>query len=395
MTSTARKVPICRVATGDAEKEAVCRVLDSGWLVQGQEVARFEQRIAELNGVEHSIATTSCTTALHLVLKALDVRPGDEVIVPGFTWVSTANAVQHCGATPVFCDIDLATWNIDPSCVEQHITERTVGIIPVHLFGLFADMPLIASIAQKHELWVVEDAACALGSRLERAACGQLSDAACFSFHPRKSITTGEGGMIVTGRRDLAERCRTLRNHGASVSDHQRHQSKAGFLLSEFNEFGFNYRLTDLQAAIGNAQLDRLDSIIADRTRCAEYYDSALADLPWLITPQRPENAVHSWQSYVCLFAPESPTMANRPILEDRRNALLMAMEEHGVTTRQGTHAPVRLGCYQAAYGLTESQFPRSWQADGLSISLPLFPGLSEDDMDYVVATLHGCFAEQ
>lgn len=395
MTSTARKVPICRVATGDAEKEAVCRVLDSGWLVQGQEVARFEQRVAAMSGVDHGVATTSCTTALHLALKALDVRPGDEVIVPGFTWVSTANAVQHCGATPVFCDVELDTWNMNPSLVESLITEKTVGIIPVHLFGLFADLPVIASIAQKHDLWVVEDAACALGSRLGRAECGQLSDAACFSFHPRKSITTGEGGMIVTSRRDLAERCRTLRNHGASVSDHQRHQSKAGFLLSEFNEFGFNYRMTDLQAAVGNAQLDRFDSILAERTRCAEYYDRALASFTWLVTPQRPQHAVHSWQSYVCLFAPETPTVHNRETLEERRNQLLMAMEEHGVTTRQGTHAPVRLGCYQTEYGLTEEQFPHSWQADGLSISLPLFPGLSEDDMDYVVATLHGCFAEQ
>lgn len=394
MTTTARKVPICRVLTGDAEKEAVGRVIDSGWLVQGQEVARFEQRIAAMSNVEHGVATTSCTTALHLALKALNVQPGDEVIVPAFTWVSTANAVQHCGATPVFCDIELSTWNIDPSRVEQHITERTVGIIPVHLFGLFADMPQIAALAEKHNLWVVEDAACALGSQLSGSSSGQLSDAACFSFHPRKSITTGEGGMIVTNRGDLAERCRTLRNHGASISDHQRHQSKAGFLLSEFNEFGFNYRMTDLQAAVGNAQLDRFDTILAERTRCADYYDQALSDVAWLQTPQRPDNAVHSWQSYVCLFAPETPTTDNRAALEDRRNDLLMAMEEQGVTTRQGTHAPVRLGCYQSAYKLTELQYPRAWQADGLSISLPLFPGLSEDDMDYVVQTLRSCFAE-
>ena len=394
MPKTIRRVPICRIVTGDAEKEAVCRVIDSGWLVQGQEVARFEQRIAAMNNVGHGIATTSCTTALHLALKALDVRPGDEVIVPGFTWISTANAVWHCGATPVFCDIELATWNINPSRVEQHITDRTVGIIPVHLFGLFADMPQIAAIAEKYSLWVVEDAACALGSCLAGAFPGQLSDAACFSFHPRKSITTGEGGMIVTNRRDLAERSRTLRNHGASVSDHQRHQGKAGFLLSEFDEFGFNYRMTDLQAAIGCSQLDRIDTILAERRACADYYTEALTDLAWLVTPQDAENSVHAWQSYVCLFAPETPAVTNRHALEDRRNALLMAMEDQGISTRQGTHAPVKLRCYQNACGVTEWQYPCSWQADGLSVSLPLFPGLSEDDMTWIVETLQSSYQD-
>ena len=394
MSATTRKIPICRVVAGDAEKEAVCRVIDSGWLVQGQEVARFEQRVAAMNSVTNGIATTSCTTALHLVLKALGVQPGDEVLVPGFTWVSTANAVWHCGATPVFCDIELATWNINPLRIEQHITDRTVGIIPVHLFGLFADMPQIASIAEKYNLWVVEDAACALGSRLHDTFPGQLSDAACFSFHPRKSITTGEGGMIITNRRDLADRSRTLRNHGASISDHQRHHGKAGFLLSEFKEFGFNYRMTDLQAAIGCSQLSRLEAILTERTACADFYTAALSDMPWLVTPQNTEHSVHSWQSYVCLFAPEKPALTNRQRLEDRRNTLLMAMEDQGVTTRQGTHAPVKLGCYADAYGLTESQYPAAWQADGLSVSLPLFPGLSEDDMSYIVETLQSAFRE-
>ncbi len=394
MSATTRKVPICRVVTGDAEKKAVCRVIDSGWLVQGQEVARFEQRIAAMNKVEHGIATTSCTTALHLALKALGVQPGDEVIVPGFTWVSTANAVWHCGATPIFCDIELTTWNINPLGIEQHITDRTVGIIPVHLFGLFADMPQIAAIAEKYNLWLVEDAACALGSQLLGTSPGQRSDAACFSFHPRKSITTGEGGMIITNRQDLAERSRTLRNHGASISDHQRHHGKAGFLLAEFNEFGFNCRMTDLQAAIGCSQLDRFETILTERTACADFYSAALFDLPWLVTPQHAETSIHSWQSYVCLFAPEKPSVTNREVLEDRRNALLMAMEDRGVTTRQGTHAPVKLGCYKDAYGLTESQYPSSWQADSLSVSLPLFPGLSEDDMIYVVETLQSAFRE-
>ena len=398
----ARRVPICRVDVDEAEQQAVCEVLASGWLAQGPKVAAFEAAIAAECGLPHAIATTSCTTALHAALLALGVGPGDEVIVPGFTWVSTANTVLHCGATPVFADIDLATFNIDPAVVESLITPRTVGLLPVHLFGAVADMPALATIAERHGLWMLEDAACALGSRGRREdgslyAPGELSSGACFSFHPRKSITTGEGGMIVTADERLAEKARTLRNHGAMVSDHQRHGQRGGFLLSEFPEFGFNLRMTDLQAAVGCVQMEKLPRILADRAWCARYYDAALSEFDadgqnMLARPQPPAGTVHSWQSYVALYhggrGLGGLSLADLPALEAARNELLMRLEDRGVTTRQGTHAPVRLACYRRAFHLPAEAFPNCHLAESLSMALPLLPGHPADDLAYVVGQL-------
>ncbi len=381
-------IPIAKVDIGSAEREAVLAVLESGWLVQGPKVAEFEKKIAELCGVPHAVAVTSGTTALYCALKALGVGPGDEVIVPAFTWVATANAVEICGAKAVFCDIDLATFNVTPEVVANCITSRTVGIVPVHKFGLLADMTGIMAVAERHGLWVMEDAACALGGERDGIRPGQLSQAACFSFHPRKSITTGEGGMIVTTNSELAAQCQALRNHGASVTSAQRHGSKNAFLVTEFDQVALNFRLTDLQAALGIAQLSHFDQILSERRRCANAYGSLLAKYDWLRLPHIPGGCVHPYQSYVALYAPETPTLENLPRLEEERNTLLATLETMGIATRQGTHAPVRLPVYQETRNIRPEEFPNAWMAHGLSIALPLYSGLAEADLQRVADAL-------
>ena len=229
------KIPITRPYFGEEEKAAIVKPLETGWVVQGPFVKQFEEKFSSFTDAPFSVATSSCTTALHIAVAALKLKPGDEVIVPAFTWVSTANVVEYMGAKPLFCDVDLRTFNVDVNCITALITPRTAGIIPVHLFGLCADMQPILEIAQKHNLWVVEDAACALGARVQGRHAGTFGDAGCFSFHPRKSITTGEGGMITVQREELDRLARSLRDHGALRSDLKRHTSKAAFLLFDYD----------------------------------------------------------------------------------------------------------------------------------------------------------------
>jgi perosamine synthetase len=390
--SESPRIPITAVQIGEEERRRVLRVLDSGWLVQGQEVAAFEKRVAEYTHATHAVATTSCTSALHVAVKALGLGPGDEVIVPAFTWVATPNAVVHCGATPVFCDVDLDTFNLDPSQLEALITPRTVGMLPVHLFGLGADMAAVHHLAKRHGLWVIEDAACALGTTLRGQPVGHGSNAACVSFHPRKSITTGEGGMIVTRDSDLATRAQALRSHGAAVSDLARHQSpatRAGVLLPDFDVFGFNYRMTDLQAAIGHGQLDHIDDWIARRRELAALYREQLASIDWIQCP--PDDPGHSYQSFACLFRPEPPTLENLDRLEAQRDQLLIDLDANGIVTRQGTHAPVRQACYRKHFDTRPEATPRAWMAQGLSFALPLFPSMSQSQIQRVAEALVDC----
>ncbi len=385
---TSGKIPITKPFFDAAEEEAVLEPLHTGWVVQGPKVAEFERRVAAYTGAKHAIATTSCTTALHLSLIAAGIGPGDEVIVPAFTWISTANVVEHVGATPVFCDIDLATCNIDVYQIENKITPKTRAIIPVHLFGLCADMDPILALAKRHGLAVVEDAACALGAWYKGRHAGTFGSAGCFSFHPRKAITTGEGGMVLTNEDKIAELCRTLRDHGTSVSDLSRHEGKRGFLLTEFNLLGYNYRMTDLQGALGVAQMDKFLQIMAKRTGRAWRYDRLLKDLSWLRRPAVPDGYEHGYQAYVCLFRPETPTLANVSHLHEGRNDLMEALEEQGVSTRQGTHAVHTLGYYRNKYGIEEADFPNALLADRLTLALPLYAQMTEQEQNKVVAAL-------
>lgn len=386
------KIPITKPFFGAEEKQAVQLPLESGWVVQGPFVKKFEDKFSAFTGAPFSIATTSCTTALHVAVAALGLRPGDEVIVPAFTWVSTPNVVEYMGAKPVFCDIHLSTFNINTSQIEAVITPRTVGIIPVHLFGLCAEMNPILETAKKHHLWVIEDGACAFGAWHHGHHAGTLGEIGCFSFHPRKSITTGEGGMITTGRPQLDRLSRILRDHGASRTDFDREAMKSAFLLSDYNHLGYNYRMTDIQGALGCVQMERAKWILEERSRRAHLYDEMLQSVEWLKLPVAPPGDIHSYQAYVCLFWPEEPTLRNVDRISRQRNDLMMRLEEKGIATRQGTHAPVIQGYYVEKYHLRPDQFPNAYLADRLSLTLPLYVQLTEAEQELVLKELQETF---
>jgi dTDP-4-amino-4,6-dideoxygalactose transaminase len=387
-------IPITKPYFGAEELRAVQQPLESGWVVQGKFVEEFEGKFSAFTGAPFSIATTSCTTALHIAVAAVGLKPGDEVIVPAFTWVATPNVVEYMGARPVFCDIDLRTFNIDVSQIETLVTSQTVGIIPVHLFGLCADMGPILEIAKKHHLWVVEDAACAFGTWYRGRHAGTFGEIGCFSFHPRKSITTGEGGMITTAQPELDRLSRILRDHGASRTDFDREGMKSAFLLADYNHLGYNYRMTDIQGALGSAQMERARWIIAERSRRARLYDEMLAETKWLQIPVVPEGYVHGYQAYVCLFQPEEPSLGNVARLNEQRNKLMVELEEKGIATRQGTHAPVIQGYYSEKYGLRPEQFPNAYIADRLSLTLPLYVQMTEAEQALVVNELQKTYEE-
>lgn len=375
MPDKPRNIAIALPSTGEEEWQAARAPLVEGWLTQGPRVAAFEKAFAQRHQVKHALAATSCTTALHLILAALDIGPGDEVIVPAFTWVSTANVVVYCGAKPVFADIDPATYNLDPAQVKAKITPRTKAIIVVHLFGLCADMDALAAAAGG--IPVIEDAACAAGSAYRGRPAGSIALAGAFSFHPRKSITTGEGGMVTTNDGALADKVNMLRNHGASVSEEQRHSGPRPYLLSDFNLLGFNYRMTDLQGAVGLVQLSKLDRFIAERQRWAEYYAGELSAVPWLRTPRVPEGCVHGWQAYVCHVDERKAPRA--------RNEIMDLLQGAGISTRPGTHAVHMLGYYRERFGLKPGDFPIARDSDQHSMAIPLHNRMSADDYRYVV----------
>ena len=368
-----RIIHIAKPDTGEEEWQALREPLESGWLTQGPKVAAFEKAFAARHGVKHALATTSCTTALHLILAAMEIGPGDEVIVPAFTWVATANVVLYCGGTPVFVDIDPASFNMDPREVAKKVTRKTKAIIAVHLFGLCADIDAIAAAAPG--VPIIEDAACAAGAAYKGRHAGTLGLAAAFSFHPRKSITTGEGGMATTADSRLATRMNSLRNHGAEISEEVRHVAPRPYILSDFNLLGFNYRMTDLQGAVGLVQLKKLDRYIDERQRWADYYRRELSGLSWLRLPEVPPGWRHGWQSYVCT-------------VQGRRNDIMEALLQSGVNTRPGTHAVHMLKYYRERFGLKPADFPAARDADAQSMAIPLHNRMAEDDYRYVVESL-------
>jgi perosamine synthetase len=373
-----RVIQISLPSTGEDEWLAAKEPLMSGWLTQGPKVAAFEKAFAQRHEVKHALATTSCTTGLHLILAAMGVGPGDEVIVPSFTWVATANVVLYCGATPVFVDIDACSFNMDPAQVRERVSPKTRAIIAVHLFGLCADIDAISRAAPG--VPIIEDAACASGSAYKGRHAGTLGLAAAFSFHPRKSITTGEGGMVTTNDDTLAETANQLRNHGASISEEQRHNGPRPYLLSDFNLLGFNYRMTDLQGAVGLVQLGKLDRFIDERQRWADYYNEQLADIPWLRLPNVPEGSRHGWQAYV--------TWVDEARAPMPRNAIMERLQEQGISTRPGTHAVHLLNYYKQRFGLEPGDFPNSRDADRYSMAIPLHNRMDQADFEYVVRAL-------
>ena len=378
-------IPIARTNLLNSEINAVFDPLRSGWLVQGPKVKEFEEKWSSFTEAKHSIAVTSCTSALHLSLAASGFGDGDEAIVPAFTWISTANVVEHLGGKVVFCDIDLDTFNIDVGQIESKITERTKAILPVHLFGLPVDMDPILDLALRYNLVVVEDSACGFGSKYKGKHVGTFGDTGCFSFHPRKAITTGEGGMVTTNDSKLAEKICRLRDHGAAMSDLQRHLGARPYLLSDHPDAGYNQRMTDLQGALGAAQMNRADDITAERQSLARKYDQAFEELDWLQTPLVHPDQEHGYQSYPCLFMPDEINKGQISEINRIRNEWMDDLQKEGISTRPATHAVHMLSFYQKKYNLRPTDFPKAYAADQCSISLPLFHGMSEKEQLYMI----------
>lgn len=379
MTQKKRNIAISLPLTGEEEWQAAREPLMTGWLTQGPKVAAFEKAFAERHQVQHALAVTSCTTGLHLALAGLGIGPGDEVIVPAFTWVATANVVLYCNATPVFVDVDPQTYNLDIAQIASKVTDKTKAVIAVHLFGRCVDIDALRAALPAH-VKIVEDAACAAGSDWKGRPAGSLGDVGVFSFHPRKSVTTGEGGMVTTNDSALVEIMDQMRNHGASVSEEQRHRGPRPYLLPDFNLLGYNYRMTDLQGAVGIVQLSKLDKFIDERARWADFYHNALRDIPWLRTPKADNACRHGWQAYVTYV---DASKAPRP-----RNDIMQYLMDAGIATRPGTHAVHMLGYYRDRFNLKPENFPGAQDCNDNTMAIPLHNRMTEEDYHYVVATL-------
>ncbi|MGY3488961.1 perosamine synthetase [Bradyrhizobium sp. USDA 4011] len=361
----------------DESEIAILReCLNSKWVTQGPLTERFEKLIAAKHEVKHALACTSCTAALHLATLALKLGPGDEVIVPAFTWVTSAHSAEYVGAKPVFVDIDLSTFNIDPGRLEAAITPRTKAIVAVHLFGLAAPMHEIKAIAEPRGIAVIEDAACAIGTTYKGKPVGAIGDIGCFSFHPRKAVTTGEGGAVTTNRDDLAERVRSQRNHGATGAPDPSIEPHGPWTMATFDNLGFNLRLSDIQAAVGVAQMGKLDRLLAERRRLGRRYSELLAGNNSIARPLGGDVDGHAFQSYVIRIVDGH---------RERRNAVMAALAAAGIQTRPGTHAVHRLGYYKNKYGLRPEQFPNAALAEDTTITLPIFPNMTEEDQRLVV----------
>ena len=396
-TETTKKlnVPITKPSLGEEEARAPFDSIKSGWVTQGPKVAEFEKAVATYVGAKHGVATTSCTTGLHLAMATAGIGPGDEVIVPSFTFIASANAILYTGATVVFCEIDPKTFNIDPNDIEKRITKKTKAIMPIDQIGLSADMDAVNSIAKKHGLDVVEDAAPAIGEDYYPEASAVRGDAAgqrpaqykgrkvgsnahqtVFSFHPRKVITTGEGGMITTDDDAFADRARKLRAHGMSVSDLDRHKSDR-VIIEEYPELGFNYRMTDIQASIGLVQIRRLDELLRIRREKAARYNTELADVKGIEVPFVPTYASHTYQSY-CLRLTKDCKL-------DRED-LMTNLLRRGVATRRGVMASHLEKTYTSRIG--KVSLPVTEEATRTTMLIPLFASLTDEEQSWVIESL-------
>jgi perosamine synthetase len=374
-------IPVARPWMGEEEAEAARRAILSGWVTQGPEVAAFEREFAAAVGATHACAVSSCTTALHVALAALEVGPGDEVISVSHSFIATTNAIRYTGALPVLVDVDLATFNMDPALVEAAITPKTKAILAVHQLGMPCDIGALAAIARRRRVAIIEDAACAVGSEInwhgEWERIGRpRGDVACFSFHPRKLLSTGDGGMITTSNPGLDRTFRLLRQHGMSVPDAVRHGS-AQVIFEDYPTVGYNYRMTDIQAAIGREQLKRLPSMVARRRELAMRYDERLRSVAGVIVPRQPSWARSNWQSYAIRVEP--PT--------DQRT-VMQRMLDAGIATRRGVMNVHRERAYPPGTWRAGSGLVNSERAQDTAIVLPLYHQLTEDDQDKVIDAL-------
>lgn len=394
MAESLQPIPIAKPWLGEAEAEAAKRPILAGWVTQGPEVVAFEKEFADYVGAPYACAVSNCTNALHISLLAVGVRPGDEVITLSHSYVATANSIRYCGATPVFVDIELETFNINPGLIEAAISERTRAILVVHQMGMPCDLQAILEIAGRHKLPVIEDAACAIGSEIlwngQWEKIGKPhADIACFSFHPRKVITTGEGGMITTKSPEWDKQFRLWRQHGMTLSDTVRHAAKQ-VAFESYSSLGYNYRMTDIQAAVGREQLKRLPEIVERRRRWVEMYRELLAAIPELKLPAEPSWARSNWQSF-CVRLPG----------KNDQLQVMQAMLDEGISTRRGILCAHREPAYsREAWScgiegegcdcesgkckrLTESE-----RAQDHTILLPLFHEMTGVEQGRIIAAL-------
>ncbi len=354
------KVPLTRPWITDREKELVTQVMDSGWLLQGPMVEALEEAVGQAADAGHAVAVSSGTAALHLALLAMELGPGDEVVVPSLSFVATASTVRYVGAVPIFADIDPATYNISAESIEEVLSARTRAICLVHQIGLPADLAEILELAQSKGLMVYEDAACALGATYRRRAVGAQSSLACFSFHPRKIVTTGEGGMVTTDDEALAERIRSLRQHGRLPG-----ADKERYLTRNWVK-GYNYRMSDLHAALGVGQMERLDEAISGRQRIAKIYDEILSRDERLSIPFVPQDRTHSYQSYMVRIQGGSSA----------RDDLLSTLRAEGIEAAPGLTCIHRDPAYRAS---VRCQLDASEQAEDHTFLLPMYPQMPDE----------------
>jgi perosamine synthetase len=368
-------IPVMLPMLGEEEAQAAAEAVRSGWVAQGPRVAEFERVFAGLVGAQHGVAVSSCTTALHLALIALGVGPGDEVIVPSLSFIATANAARYVGATPVFADVELSTGNVTVSTVDAVRTPRTRAIIAVHQGGVPADVAALRAAAQSWEVGLIEDAACAAGSTAYGKPVGEGALIAAWSFHPRKVITTGEGGMLTVDREDWAVRLRRLREHGMNVSAADRHAS-AKPILEAYLETGYNFRMTDIQAAIGLVQLGRMDALVSQRRELAARYHQMLSEIKGLTPVRDPAYGTTNFQSFWVLLDPEFGAA---------RDEVLSELAAAGVSARRGIMAAHLEPAYADSPRI---ELPNTERITRDSLILPLHHALTEADQEHIVGVL-------
>ena len=364
------KIPLLRPYFDSEELKEIQKVLDSGWVSQGPKVKEFENKISKYLGVKYAIAVTNCTSALHLALLSIGIKGGDEVLVADYTFPATGHSVLYCGAKPIFIDVNLRIYNMNLNLIEEKINDKTKAIIPVHTFGQPAEMDKIMKIAEDYNLKVIEDAACALGARYKNKYAGTIGDIGCFSFHARKGITTGEGGMVVTNNKNLAKKIQNLSVFGMTTAWDRESSDK--FIIPEFTELGYNYKMSDITAAVGVAQLKNLDRIIKRKRELAKYWDERLREIEFIEPPYVSENVKHIYQSYVALV--------DKRI---NRNKLIETLMKKGVQTQIGTYA----SHIQPVYN-SEDKCPNSLDIFNRSLALPMYYILKEEEIDMAAALL-------